>query len=520
MPSEGGLTPRYILAVLARWWWLILSVPVGAWLYLHLTTSGAGAIPTYTAESRILVQQVSPSGLINYDDLYSSQQLARLYAVLMKEEEIIGRVVSEMGLEQSPQAVAGWVTATAVPGQPLLDIGVTHPNPRVAADVANKVVEVFIDQTRQYRLGEVARLQSMAEAFGVQDRGQFLAQQVAAMGSFVVVKRASPPGTPDGDAGAGGRELSLVILATGLVGLVAFLLEALLDRVRTPERLEALGGRKVLGVVPGWRSRKVGQYVPVLAQRPSSRYAEAYRQMALSILNSQAGRERQGLALLVSSAAPSEGKTTTAVNLAIALAESGRKVLLVDGDLWRPTIHRWFGLANDAGLTDLLIAEDPEPGAVIRPTPVKNLQVVTSGKRPSPHGPILEKDNVEQTLARLRQEAEILVVDSPPVLGHSFASLLACASHTVIVVADADATQARALRAALEVMAGARGQGEAPFELVLNRFRPSRAEYYAYYWPYGGYYGQYGSYYVTGGDAAALAAPRRRRAWRRRRDSD
>ena len=212
---------------------------------------------------------------------------------------------------------------------------------------------------------------------------------------------------------------------------------------------------------------------------------------------------------MVTSAAPLEGKTTTAVNLAVSATESGRKVLLVDGDLWRPDIHRWFGLSNQVGLTDVLADPKMALESVVQLTELENLRVITSGPRPVAQSQLLEKGVAEEEVARLKEEAEVVVIDSPPMLARSDAFRLASVGGGVIMVADANRTRTSGLRRAMQYAEQALGEsGNQVLGVVLNRFQPPRIAQYVYYRYYGGYYGYEGQY-DAGGKVKEKAAAKR-----------
>src|SRR5439155_1430183 len=137
--------------------------------------------------------------------------------------------------------------------------------------------------------------------------------------------------------------------------------------------------------------------------------AEAYRALRLGLRQASPGRPLGALA--VTSPAPAEGKTTTAANLACALAQAGARVVLVDADLRRPSLHKLFGLDNHEGLTTLLLGDAPRgPGLPLQGTPVPGLEVLTSGPIPSNPAELLGSGRLQQTLAALQAGADVVIV--------------------------------------------------------------------------------------------------------------
>ena len=491
--SDQGLR-RYVEVAL-QWWWLFLIVPlVAAPVLLFRSTPDETVL--YEADTRVLIQSVSPFGIW---DLLASQQLPAIYVELVTEQEVLEEVGEELGLRERPETIRSWVEAEVVQGTPILEILVTHTDPVMAAAVANKMAEVFVRQTQETRLGEVSRLQAMAGALGIADEGQILAQQLAALGSFTVVRTAEVPEEPvllSGGSGVTVRLFMTLLSAALLAVALAFVLEYLAGKVRSPEKLEGVLGVEPLGVVPGWRTQRGGgKYEAVTLRRATTVYAEAYRQMVARLQPFWAEGEQRAKAPVVTSAAPLEGTTTTAVNLAVSAAESGRKVLLVDGDLWRPDIHRWFGLSNEVGLTNVLADPKVALESVMQLTDMENLRVITSGPRPGAQSQLLEKGVAEAVVARLKEEAEVVIIDSPPMLARSDAFRLASVGDGVIMVADANRTRTSALRRAMQYAEQALGEtGNQVLGVVLNRFQPPRVAQYVYYRYYGGYYGYDGQY--------------------------
>ena len=489
--GDNEVALRRYVEILLHWWWLFLIVPV-AMLPMLLSKGSPEPVVRYETDTRILIQSVG-SGL---SDLLANQRLPQLYVELVTERDMLVEVREELGLSESVETIQEWISAMVVSGTSILELEVTHTDPVVAAAVANKLAEVFILRTQERRLTEVGRLQAMAGAMGVVENGQILSQQLSALGSFTIVRPAAVPSAPV-PVSSGGRSYTQMVLAVLGAAMLAFALEYMAGKVRSPEKLEGALGYEPLGVVPGWRRRGEDECEIVTLKRPTTVHAEAYRQMVAMLEPFWAEEGHAAKAPVVTSAAPVEGKTTTAVNLAVSAAESGRKVILVDGDLWRPDVHRWFGLSNDVELTNMLAEPSMPLESVLQTTELENLHVVTSGPRPLAQSQLLEKGVAEEVLARLKEEAEIVIIDSPPMLARSDAFRLASIADGVIVVADANRTRTSALRRTLQYVEQARAHAGSRFlGVVLNRFQPPRIAQYVYYRYYGGYYGyheQYGS---------------------------
>lgn len=182
---------------------------------------------------------------------------------------------------------------------------------------------------------------------------------------------------------------------------------------------------------------------------PRSPAAEAYRTLRTNIQFSSLDRPLR--TLLVTSTAPDEGKSTTLANLAVTMAQAEQRVLLVDCDLRRPSLHTLFGLPNEVGLTSLLLQESRDLPA--QPTEVPGLLVLTSGPLPPRPADILGSRRMEEVIARLREAADVVLFDTPPVVAVTDAAVLATRVDGVLLVFRAGATRrdrAREARRRLE----------------------------------------------------------------------
>jgi succinoglycan biosynthesis transport protein ExoP len=276
-------------------------------------------------------------------------------------------------------------------------------------------------------------------------------------------------------------------LALGIA--LAFVRERLDDSLRGRLDLEAALNAPVLAViphVPGWRNKHDARLVT--REQPKSTVAEAYRTLrtSISFLSAQRGLK----VLMITSPAAGEGKTTTAANLALVLADAGRRVVLVSADLRKPRIHRFFGLPNEVGLSSVL-AEEIQPWEAILDPGVENLRVLLSGPVPSRPAELLQSDQMGEIIAGLRDVADYVVIDTAPML--LVADALALIPHVdgVLFVADSEKTPRGAVAHSREQLEQV---GATVIGSVLNNIDPSKAKAYRYY----GYYGHYGAYGARG----------------------
>lgn len=272
--------------------------------------------------------------------------------------------------------------------------------------------------------------------------------------------------------------LGVVLGLFGGIGC-AFFIEYLDNTVKDPEEAERRFDLSVVGVI---ELLKKGENPDVfITQEPSSSFAESYKSLRTAVLLSAA--ERPPKRLMVTSMSPQEGKTTTAMNLARALAQTERKVLLVDADLRRPRLHKAFQLENGVGLSSYLSGAIAETS--VQATAEPFLSVLTSGPIPPNPSELLGSQRFGDLLAAMESRFDMIIIDSPPVLSATDSMLISALAESVLVVCHCGVTTYDRLQRGLKSI------GEVNphiLGLVLNAMDMKKSNYYSYY----GYY-QYSS---------------------------
>ncbi len=278
--------------------------------------------------------------------------------------------------------------------------------------------------------------------------------------------------------------LAGLTLAFGL----AFGIEYLDDSVKTPEDVTKRLKLPLLGLVPALGEGRV----PILTETVPHDFGEAFRSLRTSLVFSSGGESTRVIA--VTSTQPLEGKTTTACNLALALALGGSRVLLIDADLRRPGLHRTMGLPNGVGLSHLLSAQ-ARVREVIQRTAGPNLFVITAGVTPPNPSELLASERMNHLIANLAHGPfDWVVLDTPPVLAVTDAVIIAQKVSSVVFVVGSEMTRRVHAQRALEMLQNGRARG---IGVVLNRVDFDANKYY-----YSRYYGyQYKSYYGQTGVA-------------------
>jgi succinoglycan biosynthesis transport protein ExoP len=295
-----------------------------------------------------------------------------------------------------------------------------------------------------------------------------LAAQLTQTGGAQVVSEAEAPGSPVRPVPLRNGAVALVLGMVLGVGL-AFLREHLDESIGTKEDLQqAAGGSSVLGLipaVPGWKERSLPQVVSV--SEPGSAAAEAYRTLRTSV--QFIGLDRPVKLVQFTSPNAGEGKTTTLANLAVALASAGQRVIVVCCDLRRPRLHDFFGLPNTPGFTSVLLGRVALSDALQRVPAEPGVALLASGPPPPNPSELLASPRTRDLLRLLRSEADVVLVDSPPMLPVTDGMVLAQMVDATILVATANATTRKEVQRSVELL----HQVEAPLVgTVLNGADP------------------------------------------------
>jgi succinoglycan biosynthesis transport protein ExoP len=302
------------------------------------------------------------------------------------------------------------------------------------------------------------------------------------------VDRALPPADPTL------RPKPTIILTTTLFFLlggvvIAFILESLDSGLHNIQEIEEIMMMPSLAIVPKAKRTSseqvaamstVQRNVNVLTQ-PKSQFTEAFRSLRTSLLLSTAGHPPKFI--LFTSATPSEGKTTTASNLACILAQGAVRVLLIDADLRRPNVHHRFGLTGKLGLTTVLAGTSTLEEALQRVPEMPNLDILPSGPVPPFPSEMLSSESMRTLLQRLGEQYSHIVIDSPPILSVTDGVILGRVVDAVVLVIRHGKSNKNIMRRARDLLARS---GAPVAGLVLNAVDLNSPEYYGYY-GYSGY---------------------------------
>ena len=501
--------------LLRKWLWLIVVCALAAGAMAYLVS--ANMTPTYQATSTLRVNQASnPATTVAYADVLTSERLARTYATLLTSRPVLEETAQRLGITLDD--LDNTVTVTPVRDTLLLEVSVEGANPQLIADVANILPQVFIDRDREIQLGQVSKWRetleteiataeadltratnelatgtdnaekSRLEANLAQYRSTYTSllaslqqakiSEAQAINNIVVSEPAIVPEDPIGPRTLTNTLLAAVVGALLALG-AAFLIEYLDDTIKSSDDVERVTGLSTLGAIA--RLKDTGATRQLVAwMKSKAPETEAYRTLRTNIQFSSVDKPIK--TLLVTSSSPGEGKSTTAANLAVVMAQTGQQVIVVDTDLRRPVLHKVFEVPNNAGLTTALLAGDAvELDDHLQRTEIENLTVLTSGPIPPNPSELLGSHRMLNLVAVLSTRADLVIFDSPPVLAVTDAAVLARQVDGALLVADAGRTKEHALASAANEIQKTGGN---LLGVTLNRLDARRGYNYYYYYYY------------------------------------
>ncbi|MDE0545402.1 polysaccharide biosynthesis tyrosine autokinase [Microbacterium sp. C7(2022)] len=442
------------LRILRKSWLLIVVatlVGVGAAAAYSLTRT-----PMYEAQSTVFV---SSQGGVTIGELQQgsnfTQSRVSTYTNLVTTPIVMNPVIAELGLGMTSDQLASQVTASSPTNTSLITITVTDADPVLAADIANA-------------LG--ASLTSAVEAIETPQGSDTSPVSLTRVQDAIPPLSPSSPNVP--------LNLALGLLVGLAVGVGIAVLRAVLDtRIRTAHDVELVTDRPIIGAIaydPKAKTRPL-----IVHADPLSPRAESFRALRTNLQFLDMGGRSS---FVITSSLPSEGKSTTTINLAIALADAGKRVALLDADLRKPKVAEYLGIEGGAGLTDVLIGR-ARVGDVMLPWGGRSLYVLPAGKIPPNPSELLGSTQMHTLLEVLERDFDVVLCDAPPLLPVTDAAILARATSGAIVAVSSGNTTRHQLSGAVDVLETV----DAKIAGVVLSMVPTRGPdaYYAYGYGYG-----------------------------------
>lgn len=440
---------RDYLQILRLNWVLILAFALSG----TAVAAGASALvqPTYTAETELFVS-IQSSGSVQELQQGNTFSQARVqsYVKTVDTPVVLQPAIDSLGLTVSPAELSGKVKATSDLNTVLIKIAVSDKSAVQAAATAQAIANSLInavDALERPKTGGSSPI------------------------SLSVITPATAPAAPS--APSTKLNIALGLLSGLALGVGASVLRTILDtRIRNESDLQRVNGAPLLGRIAFDID---AQKKPLLTQAPpQGPRAESFRQLRTNLqFANVAGHAKT---FVVTSSLPGEGKSTTATNLAIALAQAGQSVCLVDADLRRPMVGEYLGLERNAGLTTALLGTAAVDD-LLQPWGQDNLYVLTSGQIPPNPSELLGSAEMRSILSRLEAAFDTVVVDAPPLLPVTDAAVLSQHAGGVVVVVGAQKTRVQDLHKAMETLRLVEAK---VLGVVLNRVQMKKSDAYAY----------------------------------------
>jgi len=466
---------REYLRPLIKWWWLLAAAILVATLSSFVYTYRQPAV--YEARTTAMVGSTIQDPNPSSNQVYITQQLAETYADIAGRTPIRQATMAALKMEWLPYYVAG-----VIPNTQVIELKVDDDDPNRAYAVAKELINQLIlqgpheDQKRlSFIEDQLTKLQNnitqtedeitkkqedLGKIFSAREIGnaqnQILAlqnklttlqanyaslltnTQRGATNALNILEPATIPTEPTAS------KMMVNILIAAMIGFVlaaggAYLIEYLDDSLKTSEDVQKLFSASVLSSIPLIATDATGDSRLVMLQNSSVPATEAYRILRTNLQFAMVDRALK--LLVITSPSPMEGKSLTAANLAAALARGGKRVILVDVDMHRPTQHRLFKLVNNMGLTTALLAENLPIDSLLQKTTIPGLFILATGPLPPNPAELIGSRRMQEILNKLKERADIVILDSPPIMAVADSVILSTVVDAVLMVVRADKTR-------------------------------------------------------------------------------
>lgn len=474
---------------------------------------------TYEAKSTLIIGQSLSAVNPDYSQLLASQQLSNTYAQLATTRPLLVNVITQLGLTDTPEELAKRVQSSAAVNSTLLTIAATDPDPDIAAAIANALAAELVKASpdlqgqeadiRAFVLEDLKATQAQIEATQadvtrlsqqstrtpeeeaqlnlLQGRLTTLRSSYATLLAFASNDASNLVSVVEPAVAALDPVSPRPLLNTFLAAILSLLLLTLIiviatyfdDSLKDSDDVQEVVGLPTLGRIPRLPVQRGRHefYQLVTLLYPRSAAAESFRTLRTNL--EFASVDAPVKTLLVTSPRPGEGKTVTASNLAVAFAQTGKRVLLVDADFRKPGVHAVFNLPNERGLSSMLRSDEVNPEFAVQDTEQENLRVLTTGPLPPNPAELLGSKRMRSVLKRLSEANDLVVIDSPPLVVVTDAAVLSSFVDGTLLVIHSRRTRRETARQAREALAkaGARVLGTLLNGMPVKDFQ-AYGEYY------------------------------------------
>ncbi|MFC7486546.1 polysaccharide biosynthesis tyrosine autokinase [Knoellia sp. CPCC 206453] len=433
--------------ILRRRWRTMMAVALAVTALASVLT--LLATPQYTSSTQFFV---STSGSQDSSQLAQggtfTQQRVKSYSELLKAPKLLDPVIEKAGIDDQVSTLAAKITATTPPDTVLIDVSVTDPSPTKARDIAQAIAETFPTV-----VSDLERVNA----------------DTASPVKVTLLREPTESESPVSPRPL--RNIVLGVVLGLLLGFAAAVLKQLLDnKLRTKEDVEGLTETVVLGGIPF--DADAAKHPLIIQADPLAGRAEAFRSLRTNLQFVDATNHPR--VIVITSSIAGEGKSSTTANLALAMAESGASVCVVEGDLRRPRLLTYLGLEGSVGLTDVLIGRY-ELDDVLQPFGAHSLTVLGAGASPPNPSELLGSTAMRTVLDDLRRRFDYVLIDGAPVLPVTDSTVLTRLADGAIIVAGSGIVSKDQFDHALETFETVNGT---VLGIVINRIpRQARGAY-------------------------------------------
>lgn len=446
---------RELFFILRKWIRVIVSLFI-----IAVVVSGVVSYyvlkPEYQTFTTLMVgkpKDYQMENKLEYSDLILNQKLVSTYGEIVKSRVVTDKVIENLGLDMSYNTFRNKVSVNLVKDTEIIKIQVNDNDPKLATDIANETAKVFMDSVKSIMRVENIQVIDMAQ---------------------IPTSPIKPRPT-----------LNMAI--AGVLGLMAgvflaFLMEFLDNTLKTPEDVEKHLSLPVLGAIPVVNDENSKL---ISLTNPKSPVTEAFRTLRTNIQFSSIDKEIK--TIIVTSSSPTEGKSTIAANLASIVAQSDKKVLLIDCDFRKPRVHKNFGISNLQGVTNVLMGDSLLSDVIYKYDSLDNFHIITSGPIPPNPAELLGSKRMKNLLQSIKEEYDMIILDTPPVGLVTDSAVLSTIADGLIYVTAVGQTDIEVIKTAKELLDKVNAN---IIGVVLNKIPVEGKSYYKYhYYQYYDYYG-------------------------------
>ena len=528
-PEIETISLRHYFLLIWKWMWLLALVSAVAAGSAYL--AGRMTAPVYSAKTTLLINESGSTAVNDYTAILMSERQASTYAEMLTNRVLLESVIADLKLHTTVTRLAASLQVELIRNTRLISIGAEDTDPVQAAAIANSVATQFIKQLSSFANsnnqtelstleGQIAQMDALIQTTNAElaalktgadtqaERDRLTAQLSQYRQTYAgLLLRYQNLNTADTSTSAGVYQIepaiapkvpvrpqvmmnTLLAAAIGLLiaALVVVLIEALDDTIRNPADVARYLGVPVFGIIP---SHSIEEGKPVTLALPRSPVSDAYRALRANI--NFASVDRPLKKLLITSSAPNEGKTTLAVNLGVVVAQNEQSTVVVDTDFRRARVHEYLGLANRNGLSSILAQKTIELVSHLQAVEsVPQLEVLTSGDYPPNPTELLGSEKMARILGQLAEHADMVILDSPPLMVVTDAAMVAMHADGVLLVVKPGVSRVAAVKNSIEQLRRAKAN---LLGVVLNDVNLRRDHYYGNY-----YYNSYNAYYQNASD--------------------